>query len=620
MVTNKKRRVKTITIPKVFASYALLYETGNLQFTSNVDNAHGKLYIMQLKALLTQRFAAAMTAAGIPSDCSPMLALSGKPQFGDYQANGAMGAAKRMKTNPRDLAAEIINKVNLEGIAEKFEIAGPGFINIHLCKSFLSNSLSEQTHKILDVADQKTVVIDHSSPNLAKEMHVGHLRSTIIGDCLSRLLEYKGHTVIRQNHMGDWGTQFGMLIAELEIQLGDGEPAGLALNDLEVFYQQSKKHFDADPAFADKARDYVVKLQSGDAHCRKLWKQFIDVSVAHNLDIYQKLNVGLLKQHIKPESSYNDDLEIVVNDLCEQGIAVDSDGAKVVFLPELADKNGNPSPMIVQKSGGGFLYASTDLAALRYRVADLKANRILYFIDARQSLHMKQVFITGRKAGYAPHSVSLEHHAFGTMMGSDGRPFKTRSGGTVKLADLLVEAVQRAEKLVREKNSTLPEADIKAIAQKVGIGAVKYADLSITRTNDYIFDWNAMLSFEGNTAPYLQYAYTRIRSIFRKAGIVAKTMSSPIIITEQQEKNLALKLLQFDEVIDQVAADCYPHTLCSYLYELASAFMTFYEHCPVLKDSVAKDTQLSRLKLCALSADTLACGLDLLGIEVMEQM
>ena len=620
MVTNKKRRVKTITIHKVFASYALLYETGNLQFTSNVDNAHGKLYIMQLKALLTQRFAAAMTAAGIPSDCSPMLALSGKPQFGDYQANGAMGAAKRMKTNPRDLAAEIINKVNLEGIAEKFEIAGPGFINIHLCKSFLSNSLSEQTHKILDVADQKTVVIDHSSPNLAKEMHVGHLRSTIIGDCLSRLLEYKGHTVIRQNHMGDWGTQFGMLIAELEIQLGDGEPAGLALNDLEVFYQQSKKHFDADPAFADKARDYVVKLQSGDAHCRKLWKQFIDVSVAHNLDIYQKLNVGLLKQHIKPESSYNDDLEIVVNDLCEQGIAVDSDGAKVVFLPELADKNGNPSPMIVQKSGGGFLYASTDLAALRYRVADLKANRILYFIDARQSLHMKQVFITGRKAGYAPHSVSLEHHAFGTMMGSDGRPFKTRSGGTVKLADLLVEAVQRAEKLVREKNSTLPEADIKAIAQKVGIGAVKYADLSITRTNDYIFDWNAMLSFEGNTAPYLQYAYTRIRSIFRKAGIVAKTMSSPIIITEQQEKNLALKLLQFDEVIDQVAVDCYPHTLCSYLYELASAFMTFYEHCPVLKDSVAKDTQLSRLKLCALSADTLACGLDLLGIEVMEQM
>tara|TARA_B110000503_G_scaffold87465_1_gene132859 strand:- start:2029 stop:3891 length:1863 start_codon:yes stop_codon:yes gene_type:complete len=620
MVTNKKRRVKTITIHKVFASYALLYETGNLQFTSNVDNAHGKLHIMQLKAILTQRFAAAMTAAGIPSDCSPMLALSGKPQFGDYQANGAMGAAKRMKTNPRDLAAEIINKVNLEGIAEKFEIAGPGFINIHLCKSFLSNSLYEQTHKILDVADQKTVVIDHSSPNLAKEMHVGHLRSTIIGDCLSRLLEYKGHTVIRQNHMGDWGTQFGMLIAELEIQLGDGEPAGLALNDLEVFYQQSKKHFDADPAFADKARDYVVKLQSGDAHCRKLWKQFIDVSVAHNLDIYQKLNVGLLKQHIKPESSYNDDLEIVVNDLCEQGIAVDSDGAKVVFLPELADKNGNPSPMIVQKSGGGFLYASTDLAALRYRVADLKANRILYFIDARQSLHMKQVFITGRKAGYAPHSVSLEHHAFGTMMGSDGRPFKTRSGGTVKLADLLVEAVQRAEKLVREKNSTLPEADIKAIARKVGIGAVKYADLSITRTNDYIFDWNAMLSFEGNTAPYLQYAYTRIRSIFRKAGIDAKTMSSPIIITEQQEKNLALKLLQFDEVIDQVAADCYPHTLCSYLYELASAFMTFYEHCPVLKDSVANDTQLSRLKLCALSADTLACGLDLLGIEVMEQM
>ena len=389
---------------------------------------------------------------------------------------------------------------------------------------------------------------------------------------------------------------------------------------LKFFYQQSKKHFDADPEFADKARDYVVKLQSGDAHCRKLWKQFIDVSVAHNLEIYQQLNVGLLKEHIKPESSYNDDLEVVVNDLCKQGIAVDSDGAKVVFLPELADKNGNPSPMIVQKSGGGFLYASTDLAALRFRVGSLKADRILYFIDARQSLHMKQVFITGRKAGYAPQAVSLEHHAFGTMMGSDGRPFKTRSGGTVKLADLLIEAVERAEKLVREKNSTLSEKEIKTIAQKVGIGAVKYADLSITRTNDYIFDWDAMLSFEGNTAPYLQYAYTRIRSIFRKAKIDAKTLSSPVIISENQEKTLALKLLQFDEVIDQVAIDCYPHTLCSYLYELASAFMTFYEHCPVLKDSVPEEIQLSRLKLCALSADTLACGLDLLGIEVMEQM
>ena len=575
---------------------------------------------MRLKALLTQRFTAAMRSAGIPDDCSPMLALSGKPQFGDYQANGAMGAAKRMKANPRDLAANILQHLDLEGIAEKLEIAGPGFINIHLNKSFLATSLNHTKRDLLASEDQQTVVIDYSSPNLAKEMHVGHLRSTIIGDALARVLEYQGHSVKRQNHMGDWGTQFGMLIAELEEHLGEGEQAELALNDLELFYQQSKKHFDEDPDFADKARGYVVKLQSGDKHCRRLWQKFIKVSVAHSLEIYQQLNVGLLEAHIQPESAYNDSLEAVVDDLSNQGIAVDSDGAKVVFLPELADKKGNPSPMIVQKSGGGFLYATSDLAALLYRINELQANRILYFIDARQSLHMKQVFITGRKAKYVPQNVSLEHHSFGTMMGSDGRPFKTRSGGTVKLADLLVEAVQRAEKLVREKNSALSEEQIKDVANKVGIGAVKYADLSITRTNDYIFDWESMLSFEGNTAPYLQYAYTRISSIFRKAEINPKIFSASIDIIESQEKALALKLIQFEEVIDQVALDCYPHTLCTYLYELASAFMTFYEHCPVLKDSVAKEVQQSRLKLCALSSETLACGLDLLGIDVMEKM
>ena len=575
---------------------------------------------MQLKALLNQRFSSAMTALGIPEDCPPMLALSGKPEFGDFQVNGAMSAAKRMKLNPKDLASQIIERVDLKGIAKKLEIAGPGFINVHMNNEFLAESLLKNRYEKVAQENKQTIVIDHSSPNLAKEMHVGHLRSTIIGDCLSRIFEYQGHNVTRQNHMGDWGTQFGMLIAELEETLDGGDTPELALGDLEVFYQQSKKHFDEDEAFANRARDYVVKLQSGDAHCKGLWKKFIEVSVAHNLDIYKRLNVGLREAHIKPESAYNDDLEPVVEDLFERGIAIKSDGAKVVFLPELADKNGNPSPMIIQKSGGGYLYSSTDLAALRYRVNELNADRILYFIDARQSLHMKQVFITGRKAGYAPRSVSLEHHPFGTMMGNDGRPFKTRSGGTVKLADLLIEAVQRAEKLVRDKNDGLNETEIESISQKVGIGAIKYADLSITRTNDYIFDWDTMLSFEGNTAPYLQYAYTRIRSIFRKAGFNSSKLTSHIKIIEDQEKTLALKLLQFESVIDQVAADCYPHTLCSYLYELASAFMSFYENCPVLKHDVSAETQSSRLKLCELSAETLACGLDLLGIEVMDRM
>jgi arginyl-tRNA synthetase len=573
---------------------------------------------MSLKNTLNSRFKTAMQALNIPSECTPLLNISGKPQFGDYQANGAMGAAKHLKTNPRDLAQKILDQVDLSEIAEKTEIAGPGFINITLKNDYIANCLEDCLDK--PTVQSNIVVVDYSAPNLAKEMHVGHLRSTIIGDAIARALEYQGHQVIRQNHMGDWGTQFGMLIAELELQLSQGEQAELALSDLEVFYQQSKKHFDADPDFADTARAYVVKLQSGDANCLKLWQQFIDVSVAHNSEIYKQLNVGLTAEHIKPESAYNDDLQMIVEDLIQKQLAIESDGAKVVFLNELADKNGDPSPMIVQKSGGGFLYATTDLAALKYRADILNVDRVLYFIDARQSLHMKQVFATSRKANYVSDSVSLEHHAFGTMMGSDGKPFKTRTGGTVKLADLLVEAVERAEKLVREKNSDLNEEEITTIARKVGIGAVKYADLSKTRTNDYIFDWDSMLSFEGNTAPYLQYAYTRIYSIFRKADIQLKDFSAKLIIAQTQEKQLALKLLQFNEVINQVSIDCYPHSLCNYLYELSSLFMTFYEHCPILKSDIAPEIAQSRLQLCAYSASILKKGLDLLGIETMEKM
>ena len=575
---------------------------------------------MRTKELLNQRLSAAMEAAGIPGDCSPALALSGKPQFGDYQANGAMAAAKRLKSNPRELATKILDNLDLEGIADKVEIAGPGFINIYLNNQYLATALADNAPISSKNIQPQTVVVDYSSPNLAKEMHVGHLRSTIIGDAIARVLEYQGHNVVRQNHMGDWGTQFGMLIAELEQQLSEGEQAELALNDLELFYQQSKKHFDEDPAFADTARDYVVKLQSGDQHCRNLWQKFIQVSVSHNLEIYRQLNVGLDSEHIMPESAYNDDLQNVIDDLTAKGLAVESEGAKVIFLEELADKNGDPSVMIIQKSGGGFLYATTDLAAMRYRVNKLSADRILFYIDARQSLHMKQVFAASRKAGYAPESVELEHHPFGTMMGSDGKPFKTRSGGTVKLADLLVEGVERAERLLREKNTELCDEEIKVIARKVGIGAIKYADLSKTRTNDYIFDWDAMMSFEGNTAPYLQYAYTRIRSIFRKAGIDPESFSGELKIEAPQEKALAMKLLQFGEVVDQVAREGYPHILCNYIYELASAFMSFYEHCPVLKDGVSEQSQNSRLQLSKQTSEIIASGLDLLGIEVMEKM
>ncbi len=580
---------------------------------------------MNIRELLNQRVLTAMAAAGVPADLPALIAPGKKAGFGDYQANCAMGAAKAMGSNPRELAAKILEKLDLDGIADKLEIAGPGFINIHLKPEWLGEQVANaQTHGRLNigvVAAPQTVVIDYSGPNLAKEMHVGHLRSTIIGDALARLLEFQGHKVVRQNHVGDWGTQFGMLIAELEEQLGSGTDGEMALKDLEVFYQQAKKHFDDDATFADKARDYVVRLQGGDEKMLKLWQQFKAISLHHSSEIYQKLNVTLNDSHVMGESAYNDDLAPLVKELQDKGMAVESEGAQVVFLPELADKDGNPSPVIIQKQGGGFLYATTDLAALRHRAGTLGAARIMYFIDARQSLHMQQVFTIARKAGFVGAEVSLEHLAFGTMMGSDGKPFKTRSGGTVKLAELLEEAVERAGKVEQsEKNADLSATELAEIARKVGIGAVKYADLSKTRTNDYVFSWESMLSFEGNTAPYMQYAYTRVQSIFRKAGVAPESLKCAIHIGSEQEKTLAIKLLQFSEVLDQVAREALPHLLCTYLYEIASLYMTFYEACPILKDGIAPELRDSRLRLCHLVARTIKQGLELLGIEVMERM
>jgi len=579
---------------------------------------------MNIRSFLSDHVQNAMTAAGIPASCAPHVAISKNPSFGDYQANGAMGAAKALKTKPRDLAQTIVDNLSLDGIAEKIEIAGPGFINIHLDQAWLAEQLATASQNsrlsIPQSSEAKTVVTDYSSPNLAKEMHVGHLRSTIIGDAITRVLEFLGNTVIRQNHVGDWGTQFGMLIAELEDQLDEGEQAELALKDLEGFYQQAKKHFDADPDFATRAREYVVKLQSGDEQMLALWKQFRTISLSHNQDIYTKLNVSLTEKDVCGESAYNPDLSVLVDELSKQQLAVEDNGAKVVFLEELADKNGKPSPVLIQKNDGGYLYATTDLAAMRYRANTLAVNRILYFIDDRQSLHMKQVFIVANKAGFVSEDISLEHHAFGKMLGKDGTPFKTRSGGTVKLADLLDEAVERASQVVKDKNPEITDEEVSAIAENVGIGAIKYADLAKTRTNDYIFDWDAMLSFEGNTGPYLQYAFARICSIFRKAELDLDQANYPITLAQPQEKALALKLLQFSEIIEQVAEDAFPHTLCAYLYEVSSLFMTFYEACPILKDGVNNDDRNSRLQISKATAKTLELGLGLLGINVMTKM
>ena len=557
------------------------------------------------------------------SDAPVPVARSGRPEFGEYQFNGAMALAKTLKQKPRDIAQQILEQVKLDDVASKLEIAGPGFINIHLRDDWLA----EQCNAALDDArvgipaqQAQTVVVDYSSPNLAKEMHVGHLRTTIIGDAVVKLLEFLGHKVIRQNHMGDWGTQFGMLLAHLSDKLSHNEVAETALSDLEDFYREAKVRFDEEDGFADRAREYVVKLQGGDAQCLALWKQFIDVSISHSEEVYDKLNVSLTRKDIMGESAYNDDLANVVAELKEKGIAVEDQGAQVVFIPELANKEGNPAVYIVQKSGGGYLYATTDLAAIRYRSGTLNADRTLILTDARQALHFKQTEIVGRKAGFMKPEQSYEHCPFGMMLGSDGKPFKTRSGGTVKLVELLDEAVERAAKLLAQRDTELSEDELNAVARKVGIGAVKYADLSKNRTTDYMFNWDTMLSFEGNTAPYLQYAFTRVQSLFRKADVAPTQLSQAIHIEHPQEHALAVQLLQFEEQLAVVARDATPHVLCSYLYDLASHFMSFYEACPILKDDVDSNTRQSRLALSALVAKQLKLGLDLLGIETLDKM
>ncbi|MFC0047812.1 arginine--tRNA ligase [Rheinheimera tilapiae] len=579
---------------------------------------------MNIKQLLAAKTQAAMIKVGLPADTNTAVTQSTKVEFGDYQINGAMAAAKLLKTNPRALAQQLVDVLELADIADKVEIAGPGFINVTLKPDWLATQLQQA------VADPRlgvsantapqTVVVDYSAPNLAKEMHVGHLRSTIIGDAVVRALEFWGDTVIRQNHMGDWGTQFGMLIAHLEDKLAAGvDLETVALADLEDFYREAKKRFDDEAGFADKSRDYVVKLQGGDAHCQKLWQLFIDTSVKHSEEVYRTLNVTLGHDHIKPESAYNPMLQPIVDDLKARGIAVEDQGALVVFLHELADKEGNPSPFIIQKTGGGFLYATTDLAACQYRSHELNVDRIIIFTDARQALHFKQVELVARKAGLLRAETAYEHCPFGTMMGEDGKPFKTRTGGTVKLAELLEEAVVRAEAVVKGKSTELSAEEIAEVARKVGIGAVKFADLSKNRTSDYIFSWDAMLSFEGATAPYLQYAYTRVSSILRRAGI-SDSFSATLQLAELQEKQLALKVLQFEETLQQVMKDAQPNLLCNYLYELASQYMSFYEACPILKEGIEPALRDSRLMLSIMVAKLLAKGLDLLGIDVMERM
>jgi arginyl-tRNA synthetase len=571
-----------------------------------------------LLSLVSSRMAPAFAAVEPGAD--PVVRPSDRA---DFQANGALALAKRAGLgNPRAVAEGIVARLDTSGWCAKAEVAGPGFINLTLEDGWLAHLVESQAADDRLGADRqgdgRLVVVDYGSPNVAKEMHVGHLRSTIIGDAVCRLLGHRGDRVERENHIGDWGTQFGMLIEHL---LDLGEQAGaeaLSVGQMEEFYRDARQKFDSDPAFAERSRAQVVALQQGHPESRRLWQVLVAESLAYINDVFRRLGVLLGPDDVRGESSYNDQLAPVVAELDAKGLLVDSEGARCVFPPGFTNRDGQPLPLIVEKSDGGFGYAASDLAALRERFAQRGVDLALYVVGAPQSQHLEMCFAAARMAGWLQPPAEAVHVAFGNMLGADRKMFRTRSGETVRLADLLDEAVQRAEAAVAEKNPELPPGEAAAVARSVGIGAVKYADLSTDRTRDYVFDWDRMLAFEGNTAPYLQYAHARIRSIFRRGGVESEQRGRPIL-AQPAERDLAVSLLGFATALEAAADTYMPHKLCAYLFELAGEFTAFYESCPVLR---ADDPQVraSRLTLCDLTARVLACGLGLLGIDSPERM
>jgi len=639
-----------------------------------------------LCGLLSRAFASAIaeTVGGNQPVEDPGVRIAGDPRFGDYQCNAALPLAKVVKTNPRDLAVRIADlaAARLSEVVEALEVAGPGFINVRLKADFLARCLEGieappaadpvPVVGIVDrvglppVVDPLRVVVEYSQPNIAKQMHVGHLRSTIIGDVFARVLSFLGHEVIRQNHIGDWGTQFGMLIRWYQDHpLPTPQTHTDVLEAIEQDYRSAQARFENDPRFADQARRAVAALQGGDPQARRLWRQICQVSLDAIDAVYRRLGVLLCPEDVRGESFYNDALPAIITELREKlaGASVsasapsdvatvraevrDDQGAVVVYLydkdgrPLFKNPDGDILGMIVQKSDGAYLYATTDLAAVRYRLRELKfqtgvgAQRVIYVTDARQKLHFQMFLATARAVGWLTPEVSVEHVTFGSVLGPDRKPLKTRAGGTVKLRDLLDEAERRAYALLAERDRAvesteadesqpLTEAEKRHIASRVGMAAVKYADLRNDRNADYVFDWDKMITFQGNTAPYMMYAYARIRSIYRKAAarIGTPDIYAPhvrILLGQPSERALALRLARLREEVDKVATDLLPHTLCTYLYELAGDFMRFYENCPVLT-APDEATRLSRLRLCDLTARTLRLGLWLLGIEVLERM
>jgi arginyl-tRNA synthetase len=591
--------------------------------------------------VLAQRVHGAIVASFGPDygDADPLIRPS---SFADFQANVALPLGKRLRRPPREIAAELAARLDVTDICAEPEVSGPGFINLTLRDDWIaaqaSRMLGDPRLGVEPAEHPQTVVVEYSSPNVAKEMHVGHLRTTIVGDAIASVLEFAGHRVIRDNHLGDWGTPFGMLIEHLLDVGEDSADAGLLTTDPNAFYQAARYKFDNDPAFTERARSRLVRLQAGDQDTLVIWQRLVDISRGYLHQVYTRLGVSLTDDDIRGESFYNDLLADTVALLVEKGIATESEGALCAFPAGFTGREGKPLPLIIRKSDGGYNYATTDLAAVRYRVDKLSCDRAVYIVGSEQALHFQMVFAVAREAGWIPDGARFEHAQIGMVLGEDGGRLRTREGETPKLSGLLDEGVDRARAILDEVDaaSRFDPAELDAVAEAVGIGAVKYADLSTARESAYLFDWDRMISFRGNTGPYLQYATARIRSIFRRAdagaaGVAgaqdadlagaaeAAARAAGVTVTVGPERALALRLLSFGAMVTQLGETTEPHRLCAYIFDVASLFTTFYEECPVLK-AESESLRVSRLALCALTLDVLALGLELLGVPVPERM
>ena len=568
------------------------------------------------------------------ADADPLIRPSA---FADFQANVALPLGKRLGRAPRQVAGELAARLDVTDMCAEPEVSGPGFINLTLRDDWIaaqaSQMLGDPRLGLARVASPQTVVVEYSSPNVAKEMHVGHLRTTIVGDAIARVLEFAGHRVIRDNHVGDWGTPFGMLIEHLLDVGADSAAAALLITDPNAFYQAARRKFETDPEFTERARSRLVLLQAGDPDTLAIWQRLVDISREYLHQVYTRLGVSLTDADIRGESFYNDMLADTVSELEERGIATESEGALCAFPAGFTGREGRPLPLIIRKSDGGYNYASTDLAAVRYRVDKLSCDRSVYVVGSEQALHFQMVFAVAREAGWIPAGARFEHAQIGMVLGQDGNRLKTREGETPKLSGLLQEGVDRARGILDELDAAarFEEAELDAVAEAVGIGAVKYADLSTARESAYLFDWDRMISFRGNTGPYLQYATARIRSIFRRAAgsaaaspagagdAEAAARRAGVAISAAPERALALRLLSFGAMVTQLGETAEPHRLCAYLFDVASLFTTFYEECPVLK-AEPESLRVSRLALCALTLDVLTMGLGLLGVPIPERM